>query len=83
MAAILRLVSDNPTPDRAALIEDAVRAAAHACFPWGVQNLGMAQVLQKILWTQHGVPLFVGEVLIAWRVQNDWNETASTPRGLA
>ncbi len=82
MAAALRLVSDNPAPNRAALIEDAVRAAAHAEFPFGIQNMGLAQVLQKVLWTHNSAEQFASDVLVAWRVQNDPNEAASTPRGL-
>jgi len=85
MPAALRLVSDNTATQncRAQLIEDAVRAAAHAEFPFGVQNMGIAQVLQKVIWAPHSAEQFASDVLVAWRVQNDPNEAASTPRGLA
>jgi hypothetical protein len=81
----LRLIVDNPAPTREQLVEEAVRAAANAAFSWGVLNLGMAQVLQKILWTDHGLRHFCFEVRLAFHVQNDetQNLTASTPRGLA
>jgi hypothetical protein len=80
----LRLIVDNPTRTREMLVEDAVRAAAHAQFPWGVMHLGMAQVLQKILWTETGLYHFCCEVRLAFQIQNgDENEIASIPRGLA
>ena len=69
--AALKLVVDNVPPSRAERVDEAVRAAAHAEFPWGVMNLGMAQVLQKVLWTGYGLDHFAGEVQLAWRIQND------------
>jgi hypothetical protein len=85
MGSQIRLIVDNPAPTRAQLVHEAVLGAAHASFPWGVMHLGVAQVLQKILWTEHGLPHFAAEVRLAFRVQNDEadNLTASTPRGMA
>lgn len=63
----LRLVVDNGAPTREAMINRAVRAAADACYPWGIFNMGLGEVLQRQL-AAGDMNEFAREVRTAWHI---------------